>query len=162
MRWLAIIVTSILSLNTSAQYTITSDSIADGKINAADLAQLYTWYNKGFNHYQPDKATIDSLKPYVNHLSVMTVLGTWCSDSREHVPHFMKVMHVLGVNEKQIELIGTLRNKQSTKLDISSLNIQYVPTFIIFYKGKEVGRIIEDTQVSIEKDILRLLQNTQP
>jgi len=34
-----------------------------------------------------------------------------------------------------------------------------VPTFIVFYKNKEVGRIVENPKISLERDLLQLLQN---
>lgn len=143
----------------SAQYCITADSIADGKITHELLASHYTWYTKGYNAYKPDELTMTQLKSYANNLRIVAVLGTWCGDSREHIPPFMKVMHGIQAGSSQVELIGTLRTKRSSKIDITPLGIEYVPTFIVFFRGKEIGRIIEDTKVSLEKDLLTLIQN---
>jgi thiol-disulfide isomerase/thioredoxin len=84
-------------------------------------------------------------------------MGTWCSDSREHMPHFYKVMKRIGVNETQIELIGTLRNKTSSHINLSHLQIEYVPTFIVMNKGEFAGKIIETPSTTIEGDLLKLL-----
>ena len=67
-------------------------------------------------------------------------------------------MGALHIPEERINLIGVDREKQSS-VDLSQLNIEYVPTFIVFYKGKELGRIIENPRISLEADLLQLLQN---
>jgi thiol-disulfide isomerase/thioredoxin len=140
-----------------AQYHMLNDSILEGKISQKELAQNYHWFTERKSAYIPDDSTLKELHPFVKDLSFIVVMGTWCSDSREHIPPFFKLMEKLGIKDKKIELIGVDRKKQTTAMDIAPLYIEYVPTFIVFYKRKEVGRIIEDTRVSLEKDLLHIL-----
>ena len=146
-----------ITYHVSAQYTFTPDSILDGKINSELLQNNYTWYTKGLAEYIPDDSICNKLKAYAPQLSFVVVMGTWCSDSREYVPHFFKVMKRIGVNETQIELIGTLRNKTSLHINLSHLQIEYVPTFIVMNKGEFAGKIIETPSTTIEGDLLKLL-----
>ncbi len=146
-----------ITYHVSAQYTFTPDSILDGKINSELLQNNYTWYTKGLAEYIPDDSICNKLKAYAPQLSFVVVMGTWCSDSREHMPHFYKVMKRIGVNETQIELIGTLRNKTSSHINLSHLQIEYVPTFIVMNKGEFAGKIIETPSTTIEGDLLKLL-----
>jgi thiol-disulfide isomerase/thioredoxin len=146
-----------ITYHVSAQYTFTPDSILDGKINSDLLQNNYTWYAKGVAEYIPDDSICNKLKAYASQLSFIVVMGTWCSDSREHVPHFYKVMNCVGVNDSQIELIGTLRNKTSSHINLEQLQIEYVPTVIIMHKGKVVGKIIETPDKSLEEDLLNIL-----
>ena len=161
MKLLVAIAAAFVYMNSSAQYCITADSIADGKITHELLTTNYAWYAQGYANYKPDEVTMAQLKPYTTDLRFVVVLGTWCGDSREHIPPFMKVMHGIEADNNQVELIGTLRNKTSSKIDVSSLHIEYVPTFIVFYRSKEIGRIIEDTIISLENDLLTLILNAR-
>ena len=56
------------------------------------------------------------------------------------------------------EIIGLNRDKQSPQGYEKGMNIDYVPTFIIYQNGKEVNRIIESPVESIEKDLIAILQ----
>lgn len=86
---------------------------------------------------------------------MLIILGTWCSDSREHLPALMKVCDLAGITD--IELIGVNHKKTSTGLDLSTYQIEYVPLIIVYVNGKEKGRIIESPKKSIEADLLNLL-----
>jgi hypothetical protein len=107
----------------------------------------------------PDDNLVEALLPYSPQLHFVVMMGTWCSDSRKHVPAFFSLMDALHIPDKHIELIGVDRQKRSGNVDVTPLHIEYVPTFIVFYKGKEIGRIVETPKVSLEKDLLQLLQS---
>jgi hypothetical protein len=44
-------------------------------------------------------------------------------------------------------------------MDLTSYNIVYVPTFIFYKDGVEVGRIVEAPKHSLEIDIINILNN---
>jgi hypothetical protein len=146
-------------MNVHAQYTITSDSITDGVTSEQFLREQYQWFHKGFQDYKPNSSTIKKIKLHASALSFIAVMGTWCSDSREHIPSFFNVINAAGIKPNQVELIGTLRNKKSTHIDVSKLQIEFVPTIIVFYDGKEIGRIIENTKKSMEHDLLNIIKH---
>ncbi len=84
-------------------------------------------------------------------------MGTWCSDSRREVPRFYKILDELNYPEEKVELINVDRNKVGIENSVDSLNIELVPTFIIYSKGEEIGRIIETPKESLEKDLAKIL-----
>ena len=87
-------------------------------------------------------------------------MGTWCSDSRENVPAFFKLMDYIKFRKKNIQLIGLDVDKKNPNEDEIKYNIINVPTFIFYRDGKEINRIVELTIESIEKDILKILDGT--
>lgn len=129
-----------------------------GRLSEKELASRCSWFEDGKQKYMPDESTVKALAPYARQLRFVVAMGTWCGDSRLHVPAFYRLMDVLRIPENRIELIGVDREKH-TPPDIVRLHIEYVPTFIVFYKGKELGRIVENPDISIEKDLLQMLQN---
>ena len=44
------------------------------------------------------------------------------------------------------------------EVDIEDLNIELVPTFIIYKKGEEIGRIVETPYDTLEEDIWKIVQ----
>ena len=87
-------------------------------------------------------------------------MGTWCSDSRENVPSFFKLIDYLNIKDKNIDLIGLDVNKENPNGDEITYEIINVPTFIFYKKDKEINRIVEITLESFEKDILKILDGS--
>ena len=134
-----------------------STTIIDGKLSISQLEE-FGWFKKNYSEYKPAMSIVDEIAPFKK-CSMLVILGTWCSDSHELVPQLIKVLDLAGW--KQPELIGVDRKKQSSRVDIKPLNIEYVPVIIVFEKGKELGRIVETTKKSIEEDLLEILQKSK-
>jgi thiol-disulfide isomerase/thioredoxin len=157
LNWLACFALACSVLVASTPQTDT-DEVLEGRISQKDLSTRYSWFDDTKQNYVPDDSVVKALMPYARQLHFVVVMGTWCGDSRKHVPAFFTLMDALQIRDGHIDLIGVDRDKNSSKVDVAPLRIEYVPTFIVFYKGKEVGRIVETPKVSLEKDLLQMLQ----
>lgn len=116
------------------------------------------WYLQGYQGYQPDNEILKQLAPAdSDNLQIIIVLGTWCSDSRREVPHFMKIIDQWKYPAENIIFIGVDDTKAAPVGDFDALNIERVPTFIFLYKKAEAGRIIENPVTSLEQDIKDIL-----
>lgn len=151
--WIAILFTSF-TYNTQAQ--VSDTSLLIGTIEYKNLT-AYSWFDSTYRAYTPEQSVIDSIRPFGKDIRLMVVLGTWCSDSKEHVPALCKIAVQSGMDFKQLELIGVDRKKHCPLPDISSLNIEYVPTIFVFVKGTLKGKIVETPEKTIEQDILKLI-----
>ncbi len=116
------------------------------------------WFNSGYNLYKPDSVTVSGIKKDLNNIRTTIVMGTWCSDSREQVPHYFKVMDEAGYMEDSLNIICVDREKKDLSGEVDSLNIELVPTFIFYRDDKEIGRIIETPEQTLEKDIYSILK----
>lgn len=117
------------------------------------------WFNSGYKFYSADSALVNELGSVnLDSVNVTIVMGTWCSDSRREVPRFFKIIDELKIPKEKIQIIGVNRKFKSDGDDISSLNIKRVPTFIFYENQKEIGRIIETPEVSLENDMLKILK----
>lgn len=58
--------------------------------NGLEKAPFDAWFTLGFNYYKPNKAVVNELKNKGSNITVAIFMGTWCSDSQEHVLHFFK------------------------------------------------------------------------
>ncbi len=79
------------------------------------------------------------------------------ADSRREVPRFFKIIDEIQFPQERIKIFGVDRKKESSEGDIAALNIELVPTFIFYVNEKEIGRIIETPEVSLEGDMLKIL-----
>ena len=120
--------------------------------------EFQTWFDKNYESYSPDQQTIKNLKNIDKQdLTIKIVMGTWCHDSRREVPVFYKVVDEIGIPDEQLSLICVNRLKEFPGTNLNHLDINFVPTFIIYKSGSEIGRIIESPVESIEKDILKII-----
>jgi hypothetical protein len=85
------------------------------------------------------------------------VFGSWCSDSREQLPRFFRVLDAAGYPSERLMLLAVDRSKTAHGIDASRLRIERVPTFIFYHNGRELGRIVETPLETLEADIAAIL-----
>ena len=120
-------------------------------LEKGDFGKLFEEY---YQIYEPDKDVLAQLRQYHEGVEILIVLGTWCSDSQEQVPKFFKILDKIRFDRKNVQMICVDSNKEAGLVDIVNYNIQKVPTFIVYRKGREIGRIIETPYSTLEKDLL--------
>lgn len=89
---------------------------------------------------------------------MLVFLGTWCSDTKRELPRFFKSMDQAGLSELQVILIGLDRSKKDTEELTEKWQIEFVPTFIFIRNGRELGRIVETPEDTLEGNIAQILQ----
>ena len=120
-----------------------------------------SWFEENYDNYVLDIDTSLIIKKLISRdLKIKIIMGTWCSDSREIIPSFFKLMDYIKFNKRKIELIGLDVDKKNPNEDQIKYNIINVPTIIFYKKDEEINRIVELTIESIEKDILKILDGS--
>jgi thiol-disulfide isomerase/thioredoxin len=116
-----------------------------------------TYYQQEYALYEPDPEILLQIGAELNDYSITIVMGSWCDDSQEQVPRFFKIIDALNYDEKKITLIGVDRKKNPRFVDIQSLAIELVPTFIFYKDNAEAGRIVETPVETIESDVAGII-----
>lgn len=136
-----------------------------GPIGIADLEQqpYSAWYLSGYQSYEPDSEVISQLDEYARGKDYILFLGTWCSDSQREVPGMVKVLDQLGVSRRDLRVIAVderegERYKTTPSGVEKEFSVDLVPTLIVRSEGEELGRIVEYTLYSPEKDLLNILR----
>lgn len=158
-----ILVCSAMSVN--AQTTGDKPKILYGICSKTDLmaAPFDTWFVKNHEAYIPDSAAVLSLKKEgFRNVSIRIFFGTWCGDSKREVPRFYKLLEAIGFPMDKVMLIATGASdslyKQSPQHEEAGLGIFKVPTFIFYKNGNEINRLVEFPSLSLERDMLAILQ----
>ena len=115
-------------------------------------------YREEYKVYKPDKEIIDQIYPLLDGIILTIVMGSWCSDSREQVPRFCKVFDLARHSSPDPTLICVDRGKKAGDVSLKGMDILKVPTFIVYFNGRELGRIIESPKTTMEKDFLEILK----
>lgn len=115
------------------------------------------WFNFEYSNYEIDTSYIISLKNLVSDKKIKIVMGTWCSDSRREVPRFLKILDEIEFKDSNLVIINVDRQKKGLSNETDGLEIDFVPTFIIYKNDIELGRIIEEPIETLEKDLFNIL-----
>lgn len=122
----------------------------------------HQWFDTNYNKYIPDTSVVNTLSPLLQNKEIEIFLGSWCGDSKREVPRMIKVLQTSSFDTSNLRLIfvdnSTKAYKQSPWHEEKGKNIHRVPTIIVYEHNKEIGRIIETPVVSLEKDILTIVQ----
>jgi thiol-disulfide isomerase/thioredoxin len=111
--------------------------------------------------YKPQALWLQYLRQARSSYGLVVAMGTWCSDSREQIPHLWKILDELGTASPfaEVKLLGVDRSKKV----VPSASFPYgpvekVPTIVVTLGGSEVGRIVETPLAgSLEEDLVRIL-----
>ena len=164
-----------------------SEKIIIGETNLEALQQIpefWTEYRKNYDSYSIDEKKIEEITKILNNYKsrdvyIIAVVGTWCGDTKEQLPVFQKIFDRLKHRKIRIAYIGVDRNKLAGEIDISHLNIEFVPTFIfydnivgdtitsrngvlelsfIYEHFHEFDRIVETPEGRMEEHLLEILR----
>ena len=117
------------------------------------------WFSKNYDNYTPDPKIVQKIKKKLNNISIKSFIGSWCHDSKRELPKFYKIMELAGFDlENNFKMIGITIGKKTPNNLQKGFAIRHTPTFIFFRNGKEIGRFVEHSKKTIEKDILKILR----
>jgi len=164
-------VTCLLSLTLNSQnlnlenLNSRGKKILLGEIDKSGLKQepFRPWFSKNYESYEPNEAITESLLGKLKDYSITIFMGTWCGDSKREVPRFYKIIEALEFPKNQLKVVALSNDyasyKQSPQHEEKGLNIHRVPTFIFYKNGREVNRIVEHPVISLEEDILSIVND---
>lgn len=159
----------VLTLSSAAYSQHQNKVVKDSRLNRDVLVGICnnkglqgplfgTYFNQQYNNYKPDQKKIDLLKQNLNKTRITIVFGSWCGDSKMQVGRFYKILDETGFNHTRLTTIAVDRSIHAGTMNIKNLNIHRIPTFIVYYKGKEMGRIIESPNTSLENDLWEIVR----
>jgi thiol-disulfide isomerase/thioredoxin len=116
------------------------------------------WFYNGYDDYQVNQDALNRLQGIDKEgVRIKIVMGTWCPDSRREVPRFMRVLDMWNLPSGMVTFLGVDNGKLCPVAEYGQLEINRVPTFIIYKNNIEAGRIIENPVTSLEQDMVNIL-----
>jgi thiol-disulfide isomerase/thioredoxin len=117
-----------------------------------------TWYNSQYKNYVPNRKAVKEFRKKLDKTQITVVFGSWCADSRKQVGRFYKILHEAGYKMKNTRIFAVNHYHKAPGKEFADLHIKGIPDFILFYHGKEIGRIVGSQKTDIEKDLKNILQ----
>jgi thiol-disulfide isomerase/thioredoxin len=125
-----------------------------GPIQYQDVLDQFPAWKNADDEAEIKTEVVDGFKEIQIPLDIQCFIGTWCSDSREGVPSFMKTYRTAENKNIHVELIGVNRKKDDPDHLAPKSNINRVPTFIVISGGVELFRMIEFPESTFENDLI--------
>ena len=127
-----------------------------------DQEPFAEWYREGYDGYAPNPAILEDLRGSESADTTFRIFfGTWCGDSRREVPRMLRLFEAMGIPEDRVELVALDRVpealKQSPDREERGFEIYRVPTLIVERDGREISRLVEHPVLSLERDLLAML-----
>ena len=132
-----------------------------GTVTMEDVYRTCPGFRRTSEQYDPNEDIVQKLRVLDRRITFVVFLGTWCSDSEEHVPPFERLMTAVSNPNFRVEYYGVDRQKNDGLGLAERFGITYVPTFILFEEGREIGRIVERPTVSIGVDVLDIIEGKE-
>ena len=143
---------------------ISYDSTLDNDIMLGDFnveglknAKVFKRSMKEEKNYIPNIEMFMPGDNSINDMGITIVMASWCPDSQREVPRMIKVLEALDYPMEMVKIIAVNRQKEVPNIDLSAMEIKYVPTFIFYKDNEELGRIVEMPKQSLEIDIINIL-----
>ena len=160
-----LILLSILTISLQAQNKTIEDSriekqILYGQVNleAFQMDLCKGWYAPEYKSYKIKEETLKQLTDQkLSNISINLIFGSWCHDSHQEVPRFIKILEEINFPFPQLKMHALDTYKKSPSYDAKANQVEFVPTMII-YRGKtEIGRIIESPELTLEEDLFNII-----
>lgn len=141
----------VLWFPVQAQNDYLSGPVTEQEIREVKIFDLYT------KRYKPDPKIITQLNSVQDTILIDVFMGMWCHDSKREIPAFFKIMESIENPLISAKYTALEYKRKGPKEIIKTNDIKRTPTFIIYKNGKEVGRIIEEVEVSMESDLYEII-----
>jgi len=158
------LLTAQITFDAKGMNQIVYDSIVDNDIMLGNFdvegMRDSKVFKRSFKEEENYTANIDMFMPgdnSLNDMDITIVMASWCPDSQREVPRMIKVLEALDYPMEMVKIIAVNRQKEVPNIDLSAMEIKYVPTFIFYKDGEELGRIVEMPKQSLEIDIINIL-----
>lgn len=164
--WISISSFTICAQSFNKEIKKGNSSVLLGKINQEALSSkpFQEWFQKNKDAYHPKIEVINKIKPLLPNYTITAFMGTWCGDSKRDIPKLYAVLEAANFQMDRLTIIAVARDRDSYKQspggEHEGQNIHRVPTIILFKNGKEVNRLIESPVVSLEEDLLNIMEGT--
>lgn len=129
------------------------------KIDKNKILETGQEWKDNYMNYRVDESFLETLKAKIgDNLKIDVYLGTWCSDSLNNVPKFIKIIEAVEEDNLPVNYYNVDRKpSKEVKFYVEDLKVERVPTFIFYRNGKEIGRIVENPKNSLIEDFLEII-----
>lgn len=130
-----------------------------GNFTREELYREYPVFEENAALYRPGPEAVDRIKQIDGGVAVLMFLGTWCGDSVRESPKLLKMLDSAKNADISLSLHGVDSSMDDREGTAKGYGIERVPTIILLRGEKELGRIVEPPDGTMERDFLKILES---
>ena len=149
--------TIVLMLLTAAG-TAQADDVLLGRVDPETILAINPEWRANHDAFEPADSDVRRIASSPVEARLDTYFGSWCSDSRREVPRLLKILERASPQNLKVRFYGLDRTKKEPARLARKGAIVRVPTLILSVRGREIGRIVEKPQTTLEHDLAELFE----
>jgi thiol-disulfide isomerase/thioredoxin len=128
-----------------------------GEVSPAIILAHSPDYGLRKNAYRPDGRSIAALKKYAKDTEVVVMFASWCPTCKIVLPKVLRVLEDVGNPRFSVRYYGIAMGGEEPRAALEKYGHDY-PAVIFLQNGKELGRIIGEPVLPMEKAFLANLK----
>ncbi|MBD3334959.1 MAG: hypothetical protein GF355_05535 [Candidatus Eisenbacteria bacterium] len=128
-----------------------------GEVDLTKLLSVKPSYALDARAYEPETNAVTALRTARVPTDIYVVFGTWCQLCKRVVPAVIRTMEAVGNPNFELHFIGVDEDLTDPEDWIERLRIGATPTVIMMQDGRELGRIEETAEPSVEGALARII-----
>lgn len=128
-----------------------------GSVEREPILEAKERWSLAFEKTGVDEDAAMSLAEVEPGARIEVYLGVWCGDSLREVTRFWKALDAAGEVPFEVNYIGVDRQFEAGDVSLEGVDLEAVPTFVVYRDDTEVGRVVENSPNTIEEDLHALL-----
>jgi hypothetical protein len=128
-----------------------------GAVPLESLSERLPEWQAAVERHRPEPDVVERLRQ-AGPAHVEILFATWCADSFDHVPPLLSALAAADNPDVSVELIGLDRDKMEPGGRGLLREIERVPTVVVLREGREIGRVVETPEASMDRDVARILR----
>jgi thiol-disulfide isomerase/thioredoxin len=130
-----------------------------GQVSLEEVLSFNAEYRALADSYTPKTEAVEFLHNHSHEITIEVFYGGWCGDSRAHLPSFIKLFELVDNSNITMTFVAVDREKKQPAERIQDRHIERVPTFIVYVDGRELGRIVETPEGSLEEHLVKIMKS---
>jgi thiol-disulfide isomerase/thioredoxin len=114
-------------------------------------------YFHAASKYVPAAADVKVLQAVTGETKIVVFFGTWCLICKHYLPHLLKTVEAAANPRITLEYVGVTEDHREPADLLKRYGVNATPTFVVLQGGKEIGRITEEPDDSVEADLAAIL-----
>jgi len=133
-----------------------------GDLEWEQLQEIDGWLEE-WTAYESDPDTVEWLRSAAGEYSLVSVIGTWCSDSRREISRLERILEQIEGERFEHWIVGVDRSKRVEVAGfpaglLSDNTAERVPTIIVLdASGHELGRVVETAERPLEELLMEFV-----
>ena len=141
-----------------------------GPVTREEIVSSINDWDREYFEYEPDPTVVAALSDKLFDVDLAVIFGTWCSDSKREVPRLWKILEEAGYPVDEVEMLAVGSSRFTADMGVPAdliawsdavkryYGVEAVETIIVTREGKELGRIVEAPEGTLEEALLKILE----